>query len=190
MSDRAAEKQRISTAFLLSQVGGRSAQEFGKLLAPLNFTPPDAGILRLLGRSPGLSQQELARRLDMHASRLVAVIDSLENRGLVARVINVDDRRLYSLQITEAGREALSAIGRVARAHDDAICSGLTAAERVQLGELLQKLAIVQGLAPGIHPGYRTLGAKDVKKKSAPHEPGGEPANKDVPGCDEGWYKS
>jgi DNA-binding MarR family transcriptional regulator len=167
MSDRQAEKQRISTAFLLSQVGARAAQEFAKLLGPLKFTPPEAGILRLLGRSPGLSQQELARRLDMYASRLVAVLDSLEGRGLMARVTNPDDRRLYSLQLTDAGREALGAIGRVARAHDDAICAGLTAAERAQLGDLLQKLANRLGLAPGIHPGYRSLGAKEVEKSGA-----------------------
>jgi hypothetical protein len=33
----------------------------------------------------------------------------------------------------------------------------LTAAEREQLGELLQKIAIEQGLSPGVHPGYRRM---------------------------------
>src|SRR5579863_3463971 len=99
MPDRQPEKKHTSIAFLLAQVGARAAQEFGKTLAPVGYTPPDAGILRLLGRSPGISQQELARRLDMHASRLVAVIDDLERRGLVARRSNADDRRIYSLEL-------------------------------------------------------------------------------------------
>jgi DNA-binding MarR family transcriptional regulator len=171
MADTNLENRRVSTAFLLSQVGARSAQIFGKLLEPLNFTPPDAGILRLLAGSPGLSQQELARRLNMHASRLVAIIDALETRELLRRVTNPDDRRLYSLQLTDLGREALRAIGRVAREHDDAVCAGLSAADRAQLFELLQKLTNGLGLAPGIHPGYRALGAADPAGTPGPSNP-------------------
>ncbi len=169
MANQKPESPRNSTAFLLSQVGARSAQIFGHMLEPLNFTPPDAGILRLLARSPGLSQQELARRLHMHASRLVAVIDALESRELVRRVGNPDDRRLYSLQLTDSGREALRAIGRVAREHDDAVCAGLSLAERTQLFELLEKLAGKLGLASGIHPGHRTMGP--AEEKSSPERP-------------------
>jgi DNA-binding MarR family transcriptional regulator len=149
----------ITIAFLLSQVGGLSAQVFGNLLSPLHFVPAEAGILRLLDLTPGVSQQELARRLRMHASRLVAVIDALERRGLVARETNAEDRRIYSLRLTEAGREALAAIGRVARAHEEAMCEGLSGPERSQLAGLLTKIAARHRLAPGIHPGYKTLHA-------------------------------
>jgi DNA-binding MarR family transcriptional regulator len=163
MTARNPEPPRISTAFLLSQVGARSAQMFAELLAPLHFLPADAGILRLLDRVPGISQQDLARRLNMHASRLVAVIDALEERGLVARQTSEHDRRTYSLQLTGAGRDALGAIGRVARAHEEAMCAGLNDSERSQLTSTLQKIAARQKLSPGIHPGYRTMGARDAQ---------------------------
>jgi DNA-binding MarR family transcriptional regulator len=146
-----------SVAFLLAQVGACAAREFAKALTPLNFSPPDAGILRLLGRSPGISQQELAKRLDMHASRLVAVIDELEKRGLVARETNPADRRVYSLHLTVAGNEALAAIGVVARTHNESICTGLDNNERLQLGALLGKIAAQQGLTQGVHPGYKDI---------------------------------
>ena len=161
MSDPSSAKHS-SVAFLLAQIGASAARDFAKALIPLNFSPPDAGILRLLGRSPGISQQELAKRLDMHASRLVAVIDELEKRGLVTREPNPADRRVYSLRLTQAGNEALAAIGRVARAHNESICTGLDHNEREQLGTLLEKLAAQQALAPGIHPGYKYLG-KDAQ---------------------------
>lgn len=154
------ERPPLRVAFLLSQVGGLSAQVFAELLKPLRFVPAEAGILRLLDRSPGISQQDLAGRLNMHASRLVAVIDTLEERGLLARETNDNDRRIYCLRLTSAGREALAAIGRVARAHEEAICGGLSAAEHAQMAELLRKIASHHGLEPGIHPGYKTLGAK------------------------------
>lgn len=163
----------ISVAFLLAQVGAGAARRFAKALEPLNFAPSDAGILRLLARSPGTSQRELARQLEMHASRLVGVIDALENRGLVAREPNPVDRRVYSLHLTDAGHEALVAIGLAARAHNEAICSGLTEEEREQLGVALKKIAATLSLQPGVHPGYQDLGKGGVSMGSAKVEPRG-----------------
>ena len=159
MTGKKPDGLRSSVAFLLAQVGARAAQQFAQALVPLQLTPSDAGIIRLLSHSPGISQQDLARRLDMHASRLVAVIDALEERGLVVREANAQDRRIYSLRLTDAGGEMMRALGDVARAHNDAICSGLDTAERAELAGILQRIAARLELTPGVHPGYRDLGA-------------------------------
>ena len=148
---------KSSVAFLLSQIGARAAQEFARLLEPLNLTPADAGILRLLRQSPGISQQRLAETLDMHASRLVAILDALESRKLVARAPNPEDRRLYSLHLTPRGTETLAEIGNIARTHNELMSSGLKPTEAEQLAALLQKLAAAQGLTPKVHPGYKDL---------------------------------
>lgn len=153
-------------AFLLSQVGSCSAQQFAKLLAPLKLSPADAGVLRLLKRSEGISQQNLARALNMHASRLVALIDALETRGLLVREPNATDRRLHSLKLTPRGNEVMSSIGDLARQHNDLMSAGLSSAERSQLEALLQKIADRQGLVPGIHPGYKELGKRS--RRGAP----------------------
>ena len=167
---------KIGVAFLLSQVGARSAQEFARLLEPLSLSPADAGILRLLRQSPGISQQKLAETLGMHASRLVAILDALESRKLVARAPNPEDRRLYSLHLTVRGTEMLAEIGQIARTHNELLCSGLKAPEAQQLAALLQKVATAQGLTPKVHPGYRELG-KNLKKPATP-TPGTRKANK------------
>jgi DNA-binding MarR family transcriptional regulator len=157
-------------AFLLSQVGGRSAQEFARLLTPLKLTPADAGILRLLRHSEGISQQNLAKTLGMHASRLVALIDALESRGLLVRELHATDRRLYSLKLTSKGNDVLHSIGDLARQHNDLMCAGLSSAECVQLESLLQKIAVRQGLIPGVHPGYRDIGKarRQTKQTNSP----------------------
>ncbi len=157
MTSRKPEGSRLTVAFLLSQVGGRSAQEFARLLEPLKLAPSDAGILRLLGLEPGISQQELARRLGMYPSRLVAMIDALEERGLVARREHASDRRTHALELSGAGREALRAVATAAKAHEGVMCDGLSEVERAQIGVLLGKIAARHGLAEGVHPGYRTL---------------------------------
>src|SRR5438128_445057 len=132
-------------AFLLAQVGAHAAGKFAQRLALLSLKPSDAGIIRLLAEAAGLSQQALASRLHMHASRLVIVIDDLEARGLVKRQ-ETADRRTYALHLTDKGRAALTDIGRVAREHNDEITAGLSKEERATLGVLLKRIADQQGL--------------------------------------------
>ena len=145
-------------AFLLAQLGAHAAAQFAERLGVLELTPADAGILRLLRAEAGLSQQELAVRLQIHPSRLVAILDNLEKRGFVERRANPEDRRLYSLYLTKDGGEVLERIGKVAREHQDALLSVLNQEERDELANLLLKIADQQGLVRGVHPGYQRLG--------------------------------
>jgi DNA-binding MarR family transcriptional regulator len=160
------DHEHDKVAFLLSQVGGRSAQEFSRLLGPLHLVPADAGILRLIKQSQGISQQNLAKALNMHASRLVALIDDLESRELVVREIHPTDRRLYSLKLTTKGEQVLRSIRELAEEHNRLMCAGLTRAETAQLESLLLKIASEQGLASGVHPGYRDIGKARKLKES------------------------
>ena len=145
------------SAFLLTQLGTHAAHEFAARVSALDLTPPQAGLLRAIAVGPGRSQQALAQHLGTPATRLVALVDGLEQRGLVERRRNPDDRRLYAVHLTEAGRRFMGELGVVAREHDDALLDGLDAAERAQLHDLLTRLAQARGLAVGVHPGYRTL---------------------------------
>jgi len=149
---------RAEPAFLLAQLGAHAAAQFAERLTALDLAPADAGILRLLRVASGLSQQELAGKLRIHPSRLVAILDNLEKRGYLDRRPNPDDRRLYSLHLTKSGEEVLGRIGKVAREHQDALLAALTHEERAALGSLLLKVADQQGLARGVHPGYRLMG--------------------------------
>lgn len=144
-------------AFLLAQVGAHAASKFAERMGTLGLTPPDAGILRLLRLTAGLSQQELAAKLGIHPSRLVALLDELERKGLVERKSNPDDRRQYSLHLTEKGTKTLEEIGHVAQQHQEALCAALSLEERDKLAELLRKIADQQGLSPMVHPGYRWI---------------------------------
>ena len=140
---------RGQAAFLLAQLGAHAASQFAERLGSLDLAPADAGILRLLRVAAGLSQQELASKLQIHPSRLVAILDNLEKRGFVERRANPDDRRLYSLYLTKDGGEVLERIGKVAREHQDALLSVLNKEERDELANLLLKIADQQGLVRG-----------------------------------------
>lgn len=166
------EMERGQPAFLLSQLGAHAASQFAEKLGVLELTPPDAGILRLLRVTAGMSQQELSAKLQIHPSRLVAILDNLENRNFVERRSNPDDRRLYSLHLTKDGHEVLERIGKVAREHQDALLSALNREERDELAALLLRVADQQGLTRGVHPGYQRMGRprRSEDKDSQSHD--------------------
>ena len=154
------EQATAPLGFLLAQVGAHAAAKFAERLSVVGLTPPHAGILGAIDRSEGLSQQALCERLRVMPSRLVALVDELEQRELVDRRDKPDDRRTYALHLTEKGRNVLKTIGRVAREHQDALAAALTGEEREQLATLLRRIADEQGLTPGVHPGFSRLGRK------------------------------
>ena len=50
----------------------------------------------------------LARKLEVSAPSVTAVVDGLVNRGLIVRTYSSLDRRKVSLELTDEGRETLS----------------------------------------------------------------------------------
>lgn len=152
---------RSSAAFLIAQVGAHAASQFAERLAKLKLAPRHAGMLRILSSTPAITQQTLAGTLGMVPSRLVALVDDMEARGLIERRENADDRRRYALHLTEKGRSTLEKIGHVSREHSQALLASISEDEQRQLATLLQRIADEQGLARGVHPGYRQGGRGD-----------------------------
>jgi DNA-binding MarR family transcriptional regulator len=148
-----------SIGFLLSQVGALAASKFAEFIRPFGITPSHAGILRLVSQTEGLSQAELAQQLSILPSRLVVLLDELEQKGLLRRSDDPSDRRSYSLQLTAKGSKIISSLTEIARKHHDEMCKGLTAEETKTLAELLLKIARNHDLTPGVHPGYKRLGS-------------------------------
>jgi DNA-binding MarR family transcriptional regulator len=147
-----------NVAFLLSQLGHRSASVFADLIASIGLTPPHAGILRAIAFEPGRSQQALSGQLGLLPSRVVAYVDELEDRGYVERRRNPDDRRLHALYLTASGKKVMTKIGELGRQHERVMTAGLDGPQRDTLRELLSIVAEGQGLTPHVHPGYRNLG--------------------------------
>ena len=145
-------------AFVLTQVGALVAMGFAEQLAPLGLTPAHAGLLRAVAGEPGRSQQAVAAELGVLPSRLVALVDELEQEGLLERRRSPGDRRHHALHLTPQGDARLAEIGRAAQRNADACLAALDAKEQAALGQLLDRLAAAHGLAPGVHPGFRALG--------------------------------
>ncbi|HET9647701.1 MAG TPA: MarR family winged helix-turn-helix transcriptional regulator [Microlunatus sp.] len=146
------ERPPRRVAFLLSQVGALAASGFSERVRSLGVSPSDAGVLRLLGRTPGLSQRVLADRLGAAPSRIVGIIDSLQERGLVERERSAADRRNYELRLTPRGERMLRELRGIAEEHEAALLAALTSEQTAQLENLLSRIAHANGLDPDLHP--------------------------------------
>lgn len=142
-----------SVGFLLSQLGFVGSRGFSKALEPIGIDPREFLLLRFVAASEGQSQQALAERLSLPPSRMVALVDHLEDAGLIERRPDPDDRRIRGLHLTRKGRNTLERGFEIAVAFETELCAGLDADEREQLIDLLQKLQAGQVRLRGVHPG-------------------------------------
>jgi DNA-binding MarR family transcriptional regulator len=152
-------------AFLLAQVGAHAASRFAARLSEVGLVPAHAGMFRILSATPAISQQALATALGTVPSRLVALVDDLEARGLVERRAHESDRRTYALHLTDKGKATIETISRIAREHRQDLLAALSEEEQATISTLLQRVAEQQGLLTGVHPGYARIGGPDKDSK-------------------------
>jgi DNA-binding MarR family transcriptional regulator len=148
-----AERAPRSVGFLISQLGFLSSKRFMEALAPVGIDPREFLLLRFVAASEGRSQQALAERIAIPPSRMVALVDRLEEAGLLERRPDPEDRRVRGLHLTRKGRGALERAGKIAIDYETQLCAGINREERELLIDLLQKLQTGQTVLPGLHPG-------------------------------------
>jgi DNA-binding MarR family transcriptional regulator len=85
-------------------------------------------------------QQALAQSLCMDASTLVCLLNDLEDRDLVARHRDREDRRRGILELTDHGRAQLAEVDAALAEIDAEILFDLDASERAELVSLLGRL--------------------------------------------------
>ena len=143
-----------SVGFLISQLGFLSSKSFMGALEPLGIDPKEFLLLRFVAAAEGQSQQALAERMGVPPSRMVALVDRLEEDGLLERRPHPEDRRIRALHLTATGRGVLARAGKIAVGFEGELCAALEEGERDQLIDLLQKLQVDQRGPRGVHPGF------------------------------------
>lgn len=105
-----------------------------------HLTPPQFGVLEALAHLGPMKMCDLGGKLLMSGANVTGVIDRLESKGLVRRVMQAGDRRTYFIHLTDAGGKLISKIfSRHAEVIEE-LASSLTSAEKRQLTSLLKKL--------------------------------------------------
>jgi len=77
-------------------------------LSKLGVTVSQFGVLETLFHRGPLYQKDLARKILKSTGNITMVVDNLEHQGLVRRIRDEQDRRHYSVELTENGRGLIS----------------------------------------------------------------------------------
>ena len=122
-------------------------KEAGFDLTPVQFAALDA-----IRESPGIDQAGLAEAVAKDRATIGAVADRLEQKGLVSRKVNAQDKRARILALTDEGEALVLALKPLVEQLQADILPGLDETEY----QLFVELAAKAARAAGTPQAYRT----------------------------------
>ncbi len=116
-------------------------RDFAASMAELDLTQRQAATLFLIAANPGTPQVAIARRLGADRATIMALVDRLEERGLITRQRSTTDRRRQELNVTALGKKTANAARARIIAHENKFTSRLSKAEVETLKNMLSRLS-------------------------------------------------
>lgn len=132
---------------LIAQLARGMRRRFEQAVAPLGLRPRQLVALNHLRERGPSPQQTLIELLAVDPSNMVAVLNDLEDAGLIVRRRDRADRRRAIIELSPQGWELLEELDRALHGIDDEVFAGLTPAERRELNHLLTRAAESAGVS-------------------------------------------
>ena len=123
--------------YLLTTAQHEVFQTFSSGLAQFNITPGQYGVLSCLWQNGPSTPKEIAQTLRLENSTISGVLDRMQKRGLIDRVVDPNDRRSVQVVPTEEGSGLRDDVLRVIDELNVEILSGFTPEQQ---GDLLNCL--------------------------------------------------
>jgi MarR family transcriptional regulator, lower aerobic nicotinate degradation pathway regulator len=139
---RVARELAENTGFLLARLGVAFKAKAVERVEQEGSDPHHYSVLAILEEGARETQGTIAEALGLDPSRMVAVLDSLEQEGLVERRRDPLDRRRHTVSITPAGRKQLRRLRAIAKQLEEELLAPLTPEDRVTFHRLLVQLAV------------------------------------------------
>lgn len=109
-------------------------------LEPIGLTARQGASLAAICTHPGITQEQLARRVVLNKSNITRQLTTLEEKGYVNRTTSPTDRRAIQLYPTEKAMAVLPQIQTVYRDWSALLLQDMTEEESQLLRRLLQQL--------------------------------------------------
>lgn len=130
----------VTVTSLLMEVSRLVRARFREQAQDWELTQPQWLALAHLNKTPGLTQSELAERLEVSKVTVTQLVDRLEKSGWLRREAHESDRRATRLQLTAKAEPVTAELWRVGAVVRGQALAGFSASEREQLESLLQRV--------------------------------------------------
>jgi len=130
-----------STTFLLKRLGFSAKDHSHGAFEGTGLSPFHYAVLALLEEDPRETQAAIADALGYDRSHVVRLLDELEERDLVVRKRDPEDRRRHVVKMTPEGRTMLAKLRAIVARLEDHFLAPLDRDERAALHALLVRLA-------------------------------------------------
>jgi DNA-binding MarR family transcriptional regulator len=133
------DHQRIAAVHLarrVSQILNAAVSE----CVPDDFLRNEFGVLVAIATTPGLEQKSIAAMMAFDATTIGQIIDQLEQRGFVRRMVSASDRRVRNVEVTEEGQRFVAKHRPLSLQAQRNVLKVLTAEERRTLLDLMARL--------------------------------------------------
>ena len=104
-------------------------RHFEVAMEKLDLTQKQTSVLWLIEANAGVSQISLANELGMDRASMMAIVDRLEERGLIVRKRSAEDGRRQELYATAKGKKVLAQAKAAIHEHEKWIGQKFTKAE-------------------------------------------------------------
>lgn len=126
--------------YLLKHVHQRFFELAAAALAPTGVNGREAAVLRAIDSPHPLAQGEIARGMGIDRTTMVALIDDLQERGLVRRRQDQGDRRRNVVELTDAGHDVTRQAAQAGQQAEQAFLHPLSASQAEQFKKSLRAL--------------------------------------------------
>jgi DNA-binding MarR family transcriptional regulator len=146
-SPRSAE---LSLIYMVGRVNQGIRRELRTRLSEWGLSVQEYTTMSILDARPELSNAQLARRALVTPQSMIEILSKLEDRELVARVVDPAHGRILRARLTPSGKSILRAADPTVKALQSHLLEGVSAADQERVREALrQAMERLSGIGDG-----------------------------------------
>lgn len=126
--------------FLMATAQNKISTNYQARLTPYDITPSQVGVLSAMEWKDNVSPKQIAEALHLESSTVSGILDRMQKKGLINRVVNAENRREVQVVLTPKARALREDMSRVAWELDAAVLGEYTPEEEAAFKKILQDI--------------------------------------------------